>query len=122
MFIQFISNNWKIFLQLILIICLKIYLNFQIKSLFYKITILKCIICIIISKIQYNPNKKNNLIYTISRYKIIVCIDRSYNYKNILIPHKNTNKTKKRKIKENLHENMKIKIYKIDVNFDLQDF
>lgn len=76
MFIQFISNNWKIFLQLILIICLKIYLNFQIKSLFYKITILKCIICIIISEIQYNPNKKNNLIYTISRYKIIVCINR----------------------------------------------
>lgn len=71
MFIQFISNNWKIFLQLILIICLKIYLNFQIKSLFYKITILKCIICIIISEIQYNPNKKNNLIYTISRYKIM---------------------------------------------------
>lgn len=76
MFIQFTSNNWKIFLQLILIICLKIYLNFQIKSLFYKITILKCIICIIISEIQYNPNKKNNLIYTISRYKIIVCINR----------------------------------------------
>lgn len=71
MFIQFTSNNWKIFLQLILIICLKIYLNFQIKSLFYKITILKCIICIIISEIQYNPNKKNNLIYTISRYKIM---------------------------------------------------
>lgn len=76
MFIQFTSNNWKIFLQLILIICLKIYLNFKIKSLFYKVTILKCIICIIISKIQYNPNKKNNLIYTISRYKIIVCINR----------------------------------------------
>lgn len=36
----------------------------------------------------------------------------------ILILHKNTNK---KKIKENLYENIKIKIHKININFDLQD-